>query len=131
MAKHLLNKDTYKDFDTSQFASFASQIVDTRVILGNGKLSKELRFFDIFALATGATLSGGLFLLPGIAAAQAGPAIPLCYLIAVIPLVPALLCKVELATAMPKAPSSPLVSQSPRPPRATKLSAVYESNNRS
>ena len=42
MAKHLLNKDTYKDFDTSQFASFASQIVDTRVILGNGKLSKEL-----------------------------------------------------------------------------------------
>lgn len=68
-----------------------------------GKLSKELRFFDVYALATGATLSAGLFLLPGIAAAQAGVAIPLCYMIAAIPLFPAVCCKVELATAMPKA----------------------------
>lgn len=68
-----------------------------------GKLSKELRLLDVYALATGATLSAGLFLLPGIAAAQAGVAIPLCYLLAAIPLVPAVLCKVELATAMPKA----------------------------
>lgn len=67
------------------------------------KLAKELRLLDVYALATGATLSAGLFLLPGIAAAQAGVAIPLCYLIAAIPLVPAVLCKVELATAMPKA----------------------------
>lgn len=66
-------------------------------------LSKELRLLDVYALATGATLSAGLFLLPGIAAAQAGVAIPLCYLIAAIPLVPAVMCKVELATAMPKA----------------------------
>ena len=69
----------------------------------DGKLSKELRLLDVYALATGATLSAGLFLLPGIAAAKAGVAIPLCYLIAAIPLVPAVLCKVELATAMPKA----------------------------
>ncbi|MEM8712529.1 MAG: APC family permease, partial [Planctomycetota bacterium] len=68
-----------------------------------GALSKELRLLDVYALATGATLSAGLFLLPGIAAAQAGVAIPLCYLIAAIPLVPAVMCKVELATAMPKA----------------------------
>ncbi len=68
-----------------------------------GKLSKELRLLDVYALATGATLSAGLFLLPGIAAAQAGVAIPLCYLLAAIPLVPAVFCKVELATAMPKA----------------------------
>lgn len=67
------------------------------------KLAKELRLLDVFALATGATLSAGLFLLPGIAAAQAGVAIPLCYLIAAIPLFPAVMCKVELATAMPKA----------------------------
>lgn len=68
-----------------------------------GTLSKELRLLDVYALATGATLSAGLFLLPGIAASQAGAAITLCYLIAAIPLVPAVLCKVELATAMPKA----------------------------
>lgn len=67
------------------------------------KLAKELRLLDVYALATGATLSAGLFLLPGIAAAQAGVAIPLCYLIAAIPLFPAVMCKVELATAMPKA----------------------------
>ena len=70
---------------------------------GTGKLSKELRLLDVYALATGATLSAGLFLLPGIAAGQAGAAITLCYLIAAVPLVPAVLCKVELATAMPKA----------------------------
>ena len=68
-----------------------------------GKLAKELRLLDVYALATGATLSAGLFLLPGPAALQAGPAIPLCYLLAAVPLVPAMLCTVELATAMPKA----------------------------
>lgn len=69
----------------------------------DAKLKKELRLFDVFALATGATLSAGLFLLPGPAFAQAGPAIILCYLLAAIPLVPAMLCITELATAMPRA----------------------------
>ena len=67
------------------------------------KLSKELGLLDVYALATGATLSAGLFLLPGLAAQQAGPAIVLCYLLAAIPLVPAMLSIVELATAMPRA----------------------------
>ncbi len=67
------------------------------------KLKKELRLFDVFALATGATLSAGLFLLPGPAYAQAGPAVILCYLMAAIPLVPAMLCITELSTAMPRA----------------------------
>jgi basic amino acid/polyamine antiporter, APA family len=67
------------------------------------QLRKELGLFDVFALATGATLSAGLFLLPGPAFAMAGPAIILCYLLAAIPLIPAMLCIVELSTAMPKA----------------------------
>ncbi|MFT4542048.1 MAG: APA family basic amino acid/polyamine antiporter [Planctomycetota bacterium] len=70
------------------------------------KLSKNLRLIDVYALATGATLSAGLFLLPGLAAAQAGPALPLCYLLAALPLIPAMLCAVELATAMPRAGGS-------------------------
>ena len=70
---------------------------------GSGKLAKELGLFDVFALATGATLSGGLFLLPGLATAQSGPAVVLCYLLAGIPLLPAIMCLVELSTAMPKA----------------------------
>ena len=69
-------------------------------------LSKDLRLLDVYALATGATLSAGLFLLPGLAAAQAGPALPLCYLLAALPLLPAMLCAVELATAMPRAGGS-------------------------
>jgi len=67
------------------------------------RLQKELRLPHVVALATGATLSAGLFLLPGIASQVAGPAIVLCYIIAAIPLVPATLCAVELATAMPRA----------------------------
>ena len=68
-------------------------------------LKKELGLFSVFALATGTTLSGGFFLLPGVALAeyQAGPAIILAYLLAALPLIPAMLCLVELSTAMPKA----------------------------
>lgn len=67
------------------------------------KLNKELRLLDVFAIATGTTLSGGLFLLPGLAAQQAGSAVVLAYAIAVLPLIPAMLSKIELATAMPRA----------------------------
>ncbi|MDF1837042.1 MAG: amino acid permease [Planctomycetota bacterium] len=69
-------------------------------------LSKKLGLFDVFAITTGATLSGGLFLLPGPAAAQAGPAIVLCYMLVAIPLLPAMLCIAELSTAMPRAGGS-------------------------
>ena len=37
------------------------------------KLKKELTLIDVYALATGTTLSAGFFLLPGLAAAEAGP----------------------------------------------------------
>ncbi len=67
------------------------------------KLRKELKFFDVFALAAGTTLSSGFFLLPGLAAEEAGPAIVISYIIAAIPLVPAMFSIVELATAMPRA----------------------------
>ncbi|MDP6125791.1 MAG: amino acid permease, partial [Candidatus Latescibacteria bacterium] len=66
-------------------------------------LKKELGLLDVYAIATGATLSAGFFLLPGLAAAQAGPAIVLSYMIAAIPLVPAMFSIIELATAMPRA----------------------------
>jgi len=67
------------------------------------KLKKELTLFHVYAIATGTTLSAGFFLLPGLAATEAGPALPLAYLIAVIPLIPAMLSVIELATAMPRA----------------------------
>ena len=38
-------------------------------------LKKELRLRDLYAVSTGATLSAGFFLLPGIAAEEAGAAL--------------------------------------------------------
>jgi len=67
------------------------------------RLRKELGLLNVFALAAGSTLSTGFFLLPGLAAIEAGPALPLTYLIAAVPLVPGMLCITELSTAMPRA----------------------------
>ena len=67
------------------------------------KLKKELNFLGVFSIAAGTTLSAGFFLLPGLAAQQAGPALILAYVLAAVPLIPAMLSVVELATAMPKA----------------------------
>ncbi len=69
-------------------------------------LQKELGFFSVYALATGSTLSAGFFLLPGIAATKAGSAVVLAYVVAALPLIPATLSIIELATAMPKAGGS-------------------------
>ncbi len=66
-------------------------------------LKKEINLLGVFAIATGTTLSAGFFLLPGLAAAQAGPALIIAYLIAAIPMIPAMFSVIELATAMPKA----------------------------
>ncbi|MFQ5604650.1 MAG: amino acid permease [bacterium] len=73
------------------------------VIPKSKRLKKELTLFNIYALATGATLSSGFFLLPGLAAAQAGPAVTISYLIAALHLIPAVLSMAELSTAMPRA----------------------------
>ncbi len=67
------------------------------------RLKKELGLLDVFAIAAGTTLSAGFFLLPGIAAQEAGSAIVLAYLLAAVPLVPAMFSIVELSTAMPRA----------------------------
>jgi amino acid transporter/mannitol/fructose-specific phosphotransferase system IIA component (Ntr-type) len=67
------------------------------------RLKKELGLFDVYAVATGTTLSAGFFLLPGLAAEQAGPALVLAYLLAAVPLIPAMFSVAELATAMPRA----------------------------
>ena len=67
------------------------------------KLKKELGLFDVYAIATGATLSSGFFLLPGLAAVGVGSGLPLAYLLAGLLIVPGLVSMAELATAMPRA----------------------------
>lgn len=66
-------------------------------------LKKELSLLDVFCIATGAMISSGLFILPGLAFAKAGPSVILSYLIAAILCVPTMLSSAELTTAMPKA----------------------------
>ena len=67
------------------------------------KLAKQLGLLDVFAISTGAMISSGLFVLPGIAAAKLGPAVVYAYLLSGSLLLPSLLSKAELATAMPRA----------------------------
>ncbi len=66
------------------------------------KLKKDLKFFDVFCIATGAMISSGLFILPGMAFGKAGPAIIISYIAAGLLCVPTVLSMAELATAMPK-----------------------------
>jgi APA family basic amino acid/polyamine antiporter len=66
-------------------------------------LSKQLGLVDVFAICTGAMISSGLFVLPGIAAAKVGPAVIVAYLLSGLLLVPSLLSMAEMATAMPRA----------------------------
>ncbi len=66
-------------------------------------LRKELTLLDVFCIATGAMISSGLFILPGMAFARAGPAVILSYIIAGLFCIPTVLSMSELTTAMPKA----------------------------
>ena len=67
------------------------------------KLKKELNLLDVFCIAAGAMISSGIFILPALAYAKAGPSVVFAYILAGILVLPAMLAKAELATAMPKA----------------------------
>lgn len=59
--------------------------------------------FGVFCIASGAMISSGLFILPGLAYARAGPAVIICYLLAGLLALPGMLSIAEMTTAMPKA----------------------------
>jgi len=66
-------------------------------------LKKELNLLGVFSISTGAMISSGLFVLPGLAYAIAGPAMILAYILAALLIIPSMLAKAELSTAMPRA----------------------------
>ena len=72
----------------------------------NKLLQKKLNLLDVFSIATGAMISSGLFILPGLAFAKAGPAVIVAYILAGIIVIPSMLAQIELGTAMPKAGGS-------------------------
>jgi amino acid transporter/mannitol/fructose-specific phosphotransferase system IIA component (Ntr-type) len=67
------------------------------------KLKKELSLLNVFCIASGAMISSGLFILPGLAHSRAGPAVVLSYLIAGLLAMTGMLSQAELVSAMPKA----------------------------
>ena len=69
-------------------------------------LIRQLNTLEVFCIATGAMISSGLFVLPGLIYAKIGPAVIIAYIIAGIFVLPALFAKIELITAMPKAGGS-------------------------
>ncbi|MFC1452239.1 amino acid permease [Verrucomicrobiota bacterium] len=68
-----------------------------------GLLRRELDILQVFSIAAGAMISSGLFVLPGLLFLQVGPAACFAYLLAGVLVVPAMFCKAELVTAMPRA----------------------------
>jgi len=66
-------------------------------------LLKTLGFSAVFCISAGAMISSGIFILPGIAYAQIGPAVFLSYLLGGICALVGALSTIELATAMPLA----------------------------
>ena len=70
---------------------------------GAHNLKRSLGLRHVFVLSTGAMLSSGLLLLPGLAAAKAGPSAVLAYALAGLLAVPPMLSVAELSTAMPRA----------------------------
>jgi amino acid transporter/mannitol/fructose-specific phosphotransferase system IIA component (Ntr-type) len=67
------------------------------------KLKQELSLLKIFCIASGAMISSGLFILPGMAYAEAGPSVIVCYFLAGLLSLPGMLSLAEMTTAMPKA----------------------------
>ncbi|RKX83730.1 MAG: hypothetical protein DRP57_07380, partial [Spirochaetes bacterium] len=63
---------------------------------------KSLGLLEVFAIASGAMISSGIFVLPSVVFSIAGPGIILSYFLAGLMVIPGLLSKAELATAMPK-----------------------------
>jgi amino acid transporter len=66
------------------------------------RLEPKLGLYGVFAVSVGAMVGSGIFVLPGLAAKIAGPAVVLAYFIAGLIIFPAAFSQSEMATAMPE-----------------------------
>ncbi|MBN2725510.1 MAG: amino acid permease [Deltaproteobacteria bacterium] len=66
-------------------------------------LEKKLSLIDVFSIATGAMISSGIFILPGLAFARTGPGVFISYILAGFMALLGTFSVIELATAMPRA----------------------------
>ena len=65
-------------------------------------LERSLGLYSTMMISMGAMIGSGIFVLPAIGYAKAGPAVILAYLLAAVVVLPAALSKAEMATAMPE-----------------------------
>ncbi|MFB6150894.1 MAG: amino acid permease [Haloarculaceae archaeon] len=66
------------------------------------ELERDLGLYATVTVSVGAMIGSGIFVLPGLAAKIAGPAVVVAYLLAGLLVLPAALSKAEMATAMPE-----------------------------
>ena len=66
-------------------------------------LQRRLSLLHVFCIASGAMISSGLFILPGMAYAKVGPGVIVCYFLAGLLSLPGMLSIAEMSTALPKA----------------------------
>jgi len=67
------------------------------------KLAQKLTLIHVFCIASGAMISSGIFILPGLAHSRAGPAVIMSYFLAGLLAFTGVLSQAELVSAMPKA----------------------------
>ena len=67
------------------------------------ELERDLGLASVVAISMGAMIGSGLFILPGLAMAESGPAVILAFVIAGVLVLPAAVSIAELGTAMPEA----------------------------
>lgn len=66
-------------------------------------LKRSIGLWEVYCIAAGAMISSGIFVLPGLAHAQAGPSVILSYLMAGLLAAAGMMNTAELVTAMPRA----------------------------
>ncbi len=66
-------------------------------------LKKNINLAGVFSIATGAMISSGIFVLPGLAFSKAGPAVFISYILGGLLALMGIFSVIELSTAMPKA----------------------------
>lgn len=70
---------------------------------GQKTLERDLGLWSVIAISIGAMMGSGIFILPGLAYIEAGPAVILAFVVSGLLVLPAALAKCEMATAMPEA----------------------------
>ncbi|NHN61368.1 MULTISPECIES: amino acid permease [Halorussus] len=66
-------------------------------------LERDLGLYATITISIGAMIGSGIFVLPGLAAKKTGPSVIFAYLLAGLIVLPAVLSKAEMATALPEA----------------------------